>query len=124
MDSGHQAAVYGGRGGRSGGKTLKRRPIAARNTPYDRLTAPLQPENPNWLNAFVFPAKFVSGGAGKLLSSVWNPKSWGSCSSSSSSGSDSDSGIAFGSKLGFVWCENCCGYLGWIKVLIFVIFVI
>ncbi|KAF5815565.1 hypothetical protein HanRHA438_Chr03g0136381 [Helianthus annuus] len=91
MDSGHQAAVYGG-GGRSGGKILKRLPIAARNTPYDRLTAPLQPENPNWLNAFVFPAKFFSGGAGKLLSSVWNPKSWGSCSSSSSSSeSDSDS---------------------------------
>ncbi|MFS7947717.1 hypothetical protein Hanom_Chr06g00551511 [Helianthus anomalus] len=107
MDSGDQAVVYGG-GGRSGGKILKQRPTVARNTPYDRLTTPLQPENPNLLNAFVFLAKFVAGGASKLLSSVWNPKSWGSCSSSCSE-SDFDSGIAFGSKLGFVWCENCCG---------------
>ena len=40
-----------------------------------------------------FPAKFVSGGASKLFSSIWNPKSW--ASHSSSSDSDSDSGIEY-----------------------------
>ncbi|KAI3703568.1 hypothetical protein L1987_73739 [Smallanthus sonchifolius] len=62
MDSNPQAAVDGG-GGRSGGKILKRRTIAARNTPYDRPAPPVQPENPNWRNGLLFPAKFVAGGA-------------------------------------------------------------
>ncbi|KAI3804579.1 hypothetical protein L1987_26232 [Smallanthus sonchifolius] len=62
MDSGSQAAGDGV-GGRSGGKIVKRRQIAARKTPYDRPTSPLQPENPNWLNVLVSPARFVAGGA-------------------------------------------------------------
>ncbi|KAK9065661.1 hypothetical protein SSX86_015062 [Deinandra increscens subsp. villosa] len=95
MDSGSQAAVDGG-GGRSGGKILKRRPIAARKTPYDRPTPPPQPENSNWRNGLLFPAKFVAGGATKLLSSIWNPKSWASHSSSSDSDSDSEVGIEDG----------------------------
>ncbi|KAL7599417.1 hypothetical protein Lser_V15G22881 [Lactuca serriola] len=89
MDSGPQSAVDGG-GGRSSGKVYKRRRSATRKTPYDRPTAPPQPESPNWLNGLVFPAKFVAGGASKLFSSIWNPKSW--ASHSSSSDSDSDSG--------------------------------
>ncbi|KAI3756176.1 hypothetical protein L1987_55992 [Smallanthus sonchifolius] len=92
MDSGSHAAGDGV-GGRSGGKIVKRRQIAARKTPYDRPTPPLQPENPNWLNVLVSPARFVAGGAGKLISSIWNPKSWGSNSSSSESDSDSEGGI-------------------------------
>ncbi|KAI3828589.1 hypothetical protein L1987_02693 [Smallanthus sonchifolius] len=91
MDSNPQAAVDGG-GGRSGGKILKRRTIAARNTPYDRPAPPVQPENPNWRNGLLFPAKFVAGGASKLLSSIWKPKSWGAHSSSESD-SDSEVGI-------------------------------
>ncbi|XP_024995700.1 protein KAKU4-like isoform X2 [Cynara cardunculus var. scolymus] len=90
MASSSQAAGDGG-GGRSGGKIVKRRRTAARKTPYDRPTPPLQPESPNWFNGLVSPAKFVVGGATKLLSSIWNPKGWGSHSSSSDS--DSDSGI-------------------------------
>ncbi|KAI3505522.1 hypothetical protein L1887_27653 [Cichorium endivia] len=88
MDSGPQSAVDGG-GGRSGGKVYKRKRTAARKTPYDRPTQPPQPESPNWFNGLVFPAKFVAGGASKLFSSIWNPKSWGSHSSSSDSDSDS-----------------------------------
>ncbi|KAK9077806.1 hypothetical protein SSX86_006144 [Deinandra increscens subsp. villosa] len=93
MDSGSQAAVDGG-DGRSGGKILKRRQIAVRKSPYDRPTPTLQHENPKWINALVFPARFVAGGASKLLSSVWSPKSWGANSSpSSESDSDSEGGI-------------------------------
>ncbi|KAJ9549488.1 hypothetical protein OSB04_022031 [Centaurea solstitialis] len=79
--------------GRSGGKILKARRTAARKTPYDRPTSNqpqpplLQSESPNWL---ALPAKFVAGGATKLFSSFWNPKSW-SAPSSSSSSSDNDS---------------------------------
>ncbi|KAJ9537422.1 hypothetical protein OSB04_030155 [Centaurea solstitialis] len=75
---------------RSGGKILKSRRTAARNTPYDRPTPVQQPESPNWFNGLVSPAKFVAGGATKLLSSFWNPKGWASRSNSSSE-SDSDS---------------------------------
>ncbi|XP_024995702.1 protein KAKU4-like isoform X4 [Cynara cardunculus var. scolymus] len=89
MASSSQAAGDGG-GGRSGGKIVKRRRTAARKTPYDRPTPPLQPESPNWFNGLVSPAKFVVGGATKLLSSIWNPKGWGSHSSSSDSDSDSE----------------------------------
>lgn len=84
--------------GRSGGKILKARRIAARKTPYDRPTPPqpepplLQSESPSWLGGLVFPAKFVAGGASKILSSFWNPKTWAAASSSSSSDSDSESG--------------------------------
>ncbi|KAI3812534.1 hypothetical protein L1987_17244 [Smallanthus sonchifolius] len=79
--------------GRSGGKILKEKRIAARKTPYDRPTPaqphhPLpQPESPSWLTGLVSPAKFVAGGASKILSSIWNPKSW---SAPSSTSSDSD----------------------------------
>ncbi|KAK1438264.1 hypothetical protein QVD17_04070 [Tagetes erecta] len=82
--------------GRSGGKIMKDKRIASRKTPYDRPTPP-QPQShdpqqsPNWLNGLVSPAKFVAGGASKILSSIWNPKSW-STHSSTSSDTDRDSG--------------------------------
>ncbi|KAI7752509.1 hypothetical protein M8C21_015860, partial [Ambrosia artemisiifolia] len=84
------AAVHGG-----GGKILKRRQNATRNTPYDRPTqTTLQPNDNNnnntWLNALLFPAKFVSGGASKLLSSVWYPKTWNLHSSYSEGGIEDD----------------------------------
>nr|XP_043640321.1 protein KAKU4-like isoform X2 [Erigeron canadensis] len=80
--------------GRSGGKILKSRKTATRTTPYDRPIPPQsqQSENPNWLTGLVSPAKFVAGGATKILSSFWNPKTWATPSSSSSEDSDSDSG--------------------------------
>ncbi|KAD4982318.1 hypothetical protein E3N88_18989 [Mikania micrantha] len=90
MDSGSQAAGDC-TGGGTGGKILKRRPVAARTTPYDRPTTPLQPEHSNWRNGLLFPAKFVAGGASKLLSSIWNPKGW--VSRSSEIDSDSEVGI-------------------------------
>ncbi|KAL8238985.1 hypothetical protein R6Q59_015552 [Mikania micrantha] len=90
MDSGSQAAGDCPGGG-TGGKILKRRPVAARTTPYDRPTTPLQPEHSNWRNGLLFPAKFVAGGASKLLSSIWNPKGW--VSRSSEIDSDSEVGI-------------------------------
>ncbi|XP_076959240.1 protein KAKU4-like [Bidens hawaiensis] len=92
MDSSTQPAVDGG----SGGKILKRRRIAARKTPYDRHTPQLQRVNvnPNWRNAIVVSGKYVAGGSGKLISSLWNPKTWGECSASSSeTESDSEGGI-------------------------------
>ncbi|KAI3692263.1 hypothetical protein L6452_32077 [Arctium lappa] len=89
MASSSQVAGDGG-GSRSGGKIVKRRRTAARKTPYDRPTPPLQPESPNWFNGLVSPAKFVADGASKLISSIWNPKGWGSHSSSSDSDSDSE----------------------------------
>ncbi|KAL8195689.1 hypothetical protein R6Q57_025442 [Mikania cordata] len=92
MDSGSQAAVESG-DGRSGGKVFKRRQIVARKTPYDRPTLPLRHENLNWFNALIFPVKFVAGGASKVLSSFWNPKSWVSRYSSLESDSVSECGI-------------------------------
>ncbi|XP_071693664.1 protein KAKU4 [Rutidosis leptorrhynchoides] len=80
---------------RSGGKILKSRKTVARRTPYDRPIQPQpplpQPENPNWLSGLVSPAKYVAGGATKILSSIWNPKTWVTPSSSSED-TDSDSG--------------------------------
>ncbi|PWA93147.1 hypothetical protein CTI12_AA074270 [Artemisia annua] len=87
--------------GRSGGKILKYRRTTTRTTPYDRPITPTpppppppQPDNPNWLTA---PAKFVAGGASKILSSFWNPMTWANSSSSeeeeeSDSGSEDESG--------------------------------
>ncbi|XP_024994033.1 protein KAKU4-like isoform X2 [Cynara cardunculus var. scolymus] len=97
MAPGSQAAVDVP-AGRSGGKILKARRIAVRKTPYDRPISHqpqpqpplLQPESPSWISGLVFPAKFVAGGASKILSSFWNPKSW-SAPSSSSTDSDSES---------------------------------
>ncbi|XP_076895698.1 protein KAKU4-like [Bidens hawaiensis] len=82
--------------GRSGGKILKQKRIAARNTPYDRPT-PSQPqqlpeESPSWLTGLVSPAKFVAGGASKIISSIWNPKTWSARSSDSDVDSDDESG--------------------------------
>ncbi|KAJ0716121.1 hypothetical protein HanPI659440_Chr13g0509171 [Helianthus annuus] len=94
MDSASPATADPAAAGRSGGKIIKRRPISARKTPYHRPAPNPQPENPNWRNGLLFPAKFVAGGATRLLSSIWNPKSWGTRSSSSESGdSDSEVGI-------------------------------
>ena len=80
--------------GRSGGKMLKARRTASRKTPYDRPTShqPLQAESPSWLTGLASPAKIVAGGATKLFSSFWNPKSWSAPSSSSSSDTDSEPG--------------------------------
>ncbi|KAK9052797.1 hypothetical protein SSX86_029427 [Deinandra increscens subsp. villosa] len=87
--------------GRSGGKILKDKKTAARKTPYDRPTPPhphhplTEPESPRWLTGLVSPAKFVAGSASKILSSIWNPKSWGAPSSTSSDSdpeSEDDSG--------------------------------
>ncbi|XP_076936966.1 protein KAKU4-like [Bidens hawaiensis] len=90
MDSGTQADVDGG----SGGKILKRRRIAARKTQYNRPTPQHVNVNPNWRNAIAVSGKYVAGGAGKLISSLWNPKTWGECSASSSeTESDSEGGI-------------------------------
>ncbi|XP_076886708.1 protein KAKU4-like [Bidens hawaiensis] len=83
MDSGLPAAVDA----RSGGKISKRKPISARTTPYDR------PEPSNWRNGLLFPAKIVAGGASKLISSIWSPKTWGSNGLSSETDSDSEVGI-------------------------------
>ncbi|KAK1417792.1 hypothetical protein QVD17_26926 [Tagetes erecta] len=88
MDTGSQATADAGNG-RSGGKILKRRTISDRKTPYDRPT-PIQ-NSSNWRNGLLFPAKFVAGGATKLLTSIWNPKSW--ASRSSDSDSDSEVGV-------------------------------
>lgn len=95
--------------GRSGGKILKSRRTATQTTPYDRPIPPsqsqppvLEPENPNWLSGLVSPAKFVAGSATKIISSLWNPKSWAEHSSSSSD-TDSESGILFNFNLLF----NC-----------------
>lgn len=81
--------------GRSGGKIMKDKRISSRKTPYERPT-PFhqipQPESPNWLNGLVSPAKYVAGGASKILSSIWNPKSWSGAHSSTSSDTDRDSG--------------------------------
>ncbi|KAM0059281.1 hypothetical protein Hdeb2414_s0005g00179741 [Helianthus debilis subsp. tardiflorus] len=76
---------------RSGGKILKEKRIAARKTPYDRPTPPQPqhpPESPNWLIGLVSPAKFVAGGASKILSSIWNPTTWGARSVTSSDSDD------------------------------------
>ncbi|XP_076937978.1 protein KAKU4-like [Bidens hawaiensis] len=86
MDSGLPAAADTA-GARSGGKILKRKTTSHRTTPYDR------PEPSNWRNGLLFPVKFVAGGATKLISSIWNPKTWGSNGLSSETDSDSEVGI-------------------------------
>jgi hypothetical protein len=69
--------------GRSGGKILKYKRTTTRTTPYDRLVQPPPPppDNLNWLTAL---AKFIAGGATKILSSFWNPKAWANSQSFSS----------------------------------------
>lgn len=59
---------------RSGGKIVKKRRLATGKTPYDRPEPPQEEEEEkeekgNWI-------KYVTGGASRLVSSIWSYKKW------------------------------------------------
>ncbi|GKB27661.1 hypothetical protein Tco_0867062 [Tanacetum coccineum] len=69
---------------RSGGKVVKKRRLATGKTPYDRPEPPQdkEQEKGNWI-------KYVTGGASRLVSSIWSYSKWGECEELEDNHSDS-----------------------------------